>query len=319
MTIWLLGFLLTVVGYAVLSTVGCVIVGVAWRVWHRRIDALSPHRRSDMLFSLRLFPATVGALVTFGIFGRAFVLLEPRDSTEVVGPGLAAVALAAMVLVLRGPIAGFRAWQRSNALSRGWLAAADPEPVANTPAETVLVDTAFPVVSVVGVLKPIIVVAREVRATCTEEELTAILAHEGAHIDRRDNLRHLLMKGAPDLLAWTHLGDDLEQAWAEASEEAADELADTPLTTDLASALVKVARLAVGASSHPATITSLYGSGTIARRVERLVSNGAPRAERHHFLSLLALAGAVVVVTFAPVDLLYRVQALTEALVALLQ
>jgi Peptidase family M48 len=81
---------------------------------------------------------------------------------------------------------------------------------------------------------------------CSAEEFRAVLAHEAAHLAARDNLKLLLLVGAPDVLAWTPLGAGLVERWRAAAEHEADQRAtgtDRARRLALASALIKVARL----------------------------------------------------------------------------
>ena len=69
----------------------------------------------------------------------------------------------------------------------GWPTAEPIDlPGATIPAFRVA--TAFPIVAVVGVVRPTLVVARSVLEACTADELAAIVAHEQAHVAQRDNL-----------------------------------------------------------------------------------------------------------------------------------
>jgi Zn-dependent protease with chaperone function len=83
-----------------------------------------------------------------------------------------------------------------------WLRSAQPVTLAGISAPALVVESEFPVVSVVGLRRPRLVIARAVLDSCSNEELRAILAHEQGHIDRRDNLRRLLLSIAPDILNW---------------------------------------------------------------------------------------------------------------------
>jgi Zn-dependent protease with chaperone function len=137
-----------------------------------------------------------------------------------------------------------------------------------------VVNEAFPVVSLVGWFRPRLLVARTVLENCDGDELAAVLAHEAGHNERRDPWVRLLVRACPDLLSVTPWADRMERAWAEAAEQDADERAARTGPTramDLASALVKVARLA-GAGRPPAIpLAALYRGEGVAARVARLL------------------------------------------------
>ena len=63
------------------------------------------------------------------------------------------------------------------------------------------IDTPFPVVAVVGIWRPRLFIARRVLRTCTAGEVDAMIAHESAHVSRRDNLTRLLFLCCPTLRA----------------------------------------------------------------------------------------------------------------------
>ena len=167
--------------------------------------------------------------------------------------------------------AAFRLVQRDAPNDAGVASQAQPVTLAGISAPALVVDSDFPVVTVVGLRRPRLVIARSVLESCSDEELRAILAHEQGHIDRHDNLRRLLLSIAPDVLNWLPVSAKMFAAWRDAAEEAADD--DAARTgadgrLRLASALVKVARLAPAAGVHDAD----------AR--ERAVSRREPRASR---------------------------------------
>src|SRR5262249_56091405 len=80
----------------------------------------------------------------------------------------------------------------------------------------------------------------------TREEMAAAIADEGGHLAARDNLKRAALRACRDALAIFPCGASLDRAWAEASEAAADEHAargESAVALDLASALIKIARL----------------------------------------------------------------------------
>ncbi len=133
----------------------------------------------------------------------------------------------------------------------------------------------FPIVAVLGLRRPTLVIARSVLAACTPDELRAILAHEQGHIDRRDNLRRLLLAVSPDVVAWLPASDRLFAEWSSAAEEAADDdaaRAGAAGRLHLASALMKVARLATGhAAADVMPASALYCGHNLDGRVRRLL------------------------------------------------
>jgi len=177
----------------------------------------------------------------------------------------------------------------------------------------------FPIVAVVGVIRPRLVVARSVLESCTPEELQAILAHEQHHLDRRDNASRVWFAAAPDLLAWLPISRRMSAAWQEASEEAADDAAARLGETGrvaLAQALIRVARLAP-ARQHvqELPVSALYRGEDLDRRIRRLLSPPAISADDS---SLWQQRIAVITVVVGCAMTLHFVHALFEAAVTFL-
>jgi Zn-dependent protease with chaperone function len=179
-----------------------------------------------------------------------------------------------------------------------------------------VIDSAFPIVAIVGLVTPRLFVARSVLEACSAEELEAVLAHEEAHARQRDNLRRLALAGAPDLLGLWPAGRQLEGAWMRAAEFAADEAAADQWHRGLhlASALVKVARLAT-TPSRPLPASALYHDEPITERVQRLLDPPlAMDSSRWPTWARVALPAALTAGAVALVPLLH---AAGEQLIAL--
>jgi Zn-dependent protease with chaperone function len=256
--------------YAVISTVAAVAV---W--WWARVSRLShpspPSARADVLFTARLTPAVTGLFVAGVLVPVSYLLWEPRHDSEVVGDAAVLMALAGAGLLASGAWRAVRA-ALGTARIRRTLVAASSTPRGAHDVPATIVESAFPIVALVGLVAPRIFLARSVLEACTAAELNAVVAHERAHAAAHDNLRRLALIAAPDVLAWHPLGAELVEAWALEAELAADAGAAhataTPL--DLASALIKVARLAAD-RSDPLPASALYRGEAITERVQRLV------------------------------------------------
>jgi Zn-dependent protease with chaperone function len=129
-----------------------------------------------------------------------------------------------------------------------------------------------------GWLRPVVYVARELAHRLTFAELVAVLAHEGAHVERRDPLRLSAVRFLARTLFWlpalSRLADDL----ADEAEVVADDAAARSRPLVLASALLAIAggfsarqlpEAAVGACSPG-------GPDLLERRVRRLAGENAP-------------------------------------------
>ena len=213
-------------------------------------------------------------------------------------------------------VLGAAAWRSArllaaaHRLTHAWREVSEPIALEGISVPAVAVTSPFPIVAVVGLRRPTLVIARSVLAACTPDELRAILAHEQGHIDRRDNLRRLMLAVSPDVLAWLPASDRLFAEWCDAAEEAADDDAaqvGAAGRLHLASALVKVARLATGQpASDVMPASALYCGTNLNTRVRRLLEPPTAAADDRPILSpMVATIAAVAVVAIVALQGLY--------------
>jgi hypothetical protein len=244
---------------------------------------------------------------------------EPGGADEQLSLALCVPAAACASIVAAAIFRGLRSLWDTHRLSKSWATTARPLALKEFSVPAFVVETAFPVVAVVGIRRPRLYVARKVLEHCSTEEFEAILSHERAHIRHRDNFYRLISRCFPDWLAFTSTAAQLERGWAHASEEAADdEAVAAGKGLALASALCKVARLACG--NLPVAAMALHGNGDVGHRLSRLlrpetkaISVLRGRFDRLRFAIFLAVPLIV-----ASREVL-RVHALTETLVRLLK
>jgi Zn-dependent protease with chaperone function len=284
-------------------------------------DGRSARRRARTLLALCLLPGTASLLAVLAFFVPAYLIHEPAGSGETLGAPavlLAAVSAAAIAWTLGR---GLRTWRRTRRLAHAWAAVARPLTLAGAGLPAFEMPHPFPVVSVVGLRRPRLYVARQVLAALSNAELEAVLAHERAHVTSRDNLRHWLIAVCPDVLSGLAGRARLERAWLEAAEDAADETVarrGPAAALALAEALLAVARLVPAHSSAPLPVLALHNGDDLARRVRRLLGTVAPADEpqpARRVLAFLLLAAALIPCYTATLRV---VHGLTEHLVMLL-
>ena len=263
---------IAVIGLAAFAATGllatCLVPLVA-----RHVVTGAAVTRARRLAALRLLPS-VAALAGGTLVTVSFVFFEPRRPGEEIGtvfPVLAALGFALLATAL------WRAAQVARAtrtLVREWMVRPEPVALDGISIPAVAVDADFPIVAVAGVIRPQLIIARSVIASCSQDELRAVLAHEQGHIDRRDTLRRLLIASAPDVISWLPASGRMFAAWREATEEAADDAASQAGADGrlrLASALIKVAKLAPGPAPAAIPTSALYCGERLEGRIRRLL------------------------------------------------
>lgn len=261
----------------------------------------SPADRADRLLRSQVLPTATAALVL--LFAAVSLFrFESRDGNEVIGRGLwmAATLGASLLLLIVWRLARMR--RQTSRLLRTWLADASPVGLRDVTFPAVAINTGFPVVAVIGVLRPQLVIDVQVLRACSDDELAAILAHERGHVCRWDNLRRTVVTAVPG--PW--FSRDLPEAWRQATEEAADDQA-AATTHDarfhLATALLRVSRLAPATDErsdwhHQLPASALYRGESVEQRVRRLVDAPPPIPRvRRHWTS--AIAALMLVAAFA--------------------
>ena len=216
----------------------------------------------------------LAALLLFNSLASLFATLLWR----IVGKraeSLSAASCASIVFFLRTfPVV----LGSASRLASDWLRNAEPIELPQVGIRAYQMQHQFPVIAIVGILRPRLFIANQILMSLAPAELTAAILHETGHVMAYDNLRRGLMRACRDVLLMIPCGRLLDRAWVEASEAAADEYAadrGRVVALDLASALVKIARLIpVGVRPAMPAGAFLIGAdefGGVKTRVRRLM------------------------------------------------
>ena len=310
------GGTLTLAWYLIVNAILSIAVVAAIK---RSARSSQDANASGLWFAARVGPAAVALLFVVGVFVPSYWKYEPRESVEGFDITLTVLALAATGLFGAALVRGVGAWIGAVRRTRLWMSTARPLALAGTHIPAFEIDAEAPIIALVGVLRPRLLVTRGLVAALTDEELAASVAHEIGHSRAKDNLKRLIMRATPDLLASTPSARAIERRWASAAEHSADLIAaagNPDARCALASALVKVARLMPTVTPITQPISTLVDGGEIASRVEQLLADSAP-ITRHGSLRVVWAASLLVVVvcgvSYTP--LLQLVHATTEILV----
>ena len=312
---------ISLLGLAWFAAVNLAASAIAWAAG-RTIVRRGWQPPSDWLLFIRLFPACVATLFATIVFLPAHFRFEPSESDESFGRLLLTLFVLALAVICRA--AARAAAVAAAALRTSRAIATLPGPIAAGSVGGAYEVEQFAGLSLAGVFRTWILVGADARRVLTRDELDVALAHEHAHRASWDNIKRCAMFCAPDFFGWTSMARALEQRWRAEAECRADSRAvagDERRAVHLASALVKVARLAGNERSRLVSPvwSTFHEPMLLEARVRRLVSGealGAPSARLTRsivFTSVLALAW----LGFSPVAA-QQIHRATEALVHLL-
>ncbi|HKO35611.1 MAG TPA: M48 family metalloprotease [Pyrinomonadaceae bacterium] len=324
-------------GLAALLTVNAVasLAGAgACRLIKAPLQRCSARTRAEFLFAFRVAPLLLSTMFVAGFLIPAYLLHEPYGTNEVVSGKLATLALISAIGVLLAVSRGVRSWLATRRLLRAWIEAATPTVLAGVSIPTFKLTHEFPVLAVVGTLRPRLFVAEQLLATLAPDELQAAIAHEAGHLSARDNLKRSMLRACGDALLMIPCGLSLDRAWADTSESAADEYAartSSSAAVNLAAALVKVARM-VPKGSRAAVPVAAFLVGNeedrgIKARVRRLLELASNQEMRNRTvmryrlllpLALLVMPLATIVVHHTNSEILASLHLLIEHTVHLL-
>ncbi|HSS20155.1 MAG TPA: M56 family metallopeptidase [Pyrinomonadaceae bacterium] len=275
----LLGLSLLLAALLTFNSAATLVVAGIWRVAGRLTGNWSAAARARLLFFLRTFPTIIAVLFAVFLLVPAYLAYEPRHTNENVSLKLGLLALLSATGI---GVSAYRAFATNRATSRltsDWLRHGKPIQIAGINVKSYEIHHQFPLIGIVGFLRPRLFIASQVLQLLTPEEIAAAIAHENGHLTARDNLKRGVLQACRDALLIIPSGRSLDKAWSEASEEAADENAARQghgVALDLASALVKIARI-IPLGARPTMPAGVFLLGVeeskgILSRVRRLLA-----------------------------------------------
>jgi Zn-dependent protease with chaperone function len=295
-----LGISILLAALLTFNSLASLCTAALWRIVQRFTRRWPAAARARMLFLLRTLPAALGIACVVFLLVPAYLLYEPRATTENVSLKLALIAFASAVGIGLSTIRGIGAWRATARLTADWLAHGEPISVTNLRIPAYRIEHQFPVIAIVGILRPRLFAGRQIFESLTSEEISAAVEHETGHVLAQDNMKRGLLRICRDALLIIPCGRSLDSAWAEAAEEAADEHAARrghEVALDLASALVKIARI-IPAGAMPIMPAGAFlvgdGISAVRTRVRRLIQLAAKdqRSDRRARVSHKALMWA---------------------------
>jgi len=239
--------------------------------------------RAEILFVMRIGPPVVAIVAIAAFMIPSYLVYEPHASGESVSWKLGLLATLSAIGVGLAIWRGLRTWLATRSLLKNWLASSTRVELDGINVPTYILEHSFPIIAVVGAIRPRLFIANHVLESLSPEELTAAVAHEYGHLAARDNFKRAVMRVSRAALLLIPCGRSLDRAWSEASESAADEHAaqqSSLVALNLASALVRIARMIPTGQRQviPAAVSAFLGNEDgpgVKVRVRRLVELAA--------------------------------------------
>ena len=227
--------------------------------------------RARRLLAVRLAPACVSAAIAVALFVPAHLWLEPARTDERIGAVPMTLAAAGVLLLL------ISAYRMAGAAGRALrLARVTPRRELQHGTVRLLEVPGLRGVALAGLFRPRILIGTRARRVLTPLELDLAVRHEQAHQRAGDNLARAVTHCAPDFFGWFPQARRVERLWeaeAECLADAAAAAGDPVLATRLASALIKVARLASADRTWSLGWSTFHHPALLERRVRLLVSD----------------------------------------------
>jgi hypothetical protein len=318
----LFAFQIALAWYFALSVITAIVFAAAAplvRAWLRKEHA------SNRPLALRLLPSAASLAIVGACVVPAFALLEPSRS----GAGGERLGSTALLFAAGGfgifavSIArGLKAVCHTRRRMRDLYASSTTSPELTGGAMIFISDSPANCVVLDGLIKPRLLVSRTVLQTLTAEEFEGAVAHELAHHRAHDNAKRRLLAFTPDLVSTGSLARDLEFTWKHAAEVEADAAAvrTEAQAVALASALVKVARLAEGKPRIDLGRAAFHDGAPVAGRIRALCTRetfAEPPGRRLRFLLAPAIVMPTMMWLFYVAPILPTIHRVTEWLVHL--
>ena len=226
---------------------------------------------------MRIGPPVLAIIAVVVFMIPSYLRYEPHATGESVSWKLGLLATLSAIGVGLAVWRGLRSWLATRSLLREWLATSTRVQLEAITVPTFILQHSFPIIAVVGAIRPRLFIASHVFESLSHEELGAALAHEYGHLAARDNFKRSIMRVSRAALLIIPCGRSLDRAWSEASESAADEYAaqkSSLVALNLASALVRIARMIPKGQRHilPASVSGFLANSNDARGVKGRVS-----------------------------------------------
>src|SRR6266850_8396311 len=178
----LLGLSLLLAALLTFNSVATLIIAGLWRIAGRATDNWTAAARARLLFSLRILPAVLAFLTVALLLVPAYLAYEPRHAAETVSLKLGLLAFISATGIAVSIYRAIATHRVTAKLTSDWLMQGTPIQINGIGIEAFQIDHEFPLIAIVGFLRPRLFIARQVLEMLTPEEIAAAVAHENGHL-----------------------------------------------------------------------------------------------------------------------------------------
>src|SRR5215471_6813915 len=196
----LLGICLALAALLTLNALAATLASALWGALGHRLEGRPAAARARLIFALRVFPPFIAAVGVGALLLPAYITHEPRRAVEPVGLKLGVLAVVSAAGLLLALWRGVAAWIATRSLVKDWLRLAEPVRFNQVRIPVYRLRHQFPVIAIVGAIRPKLFIADHLFRSLTREEMAAAIAHEGGHLAARDNLKRAALRACRDAL-----------------------------------------------------------------------------------------------------------------------
>src|ERR1051326_4326860 len=178
----LLGISVILAALLLLNASASLTTAIIWRLINPLFASISARTRSDLLFTLRLAAPAFATIAVFLFVIPSYLDYEPRATTEIVSKKLAALALLSMASIAFAGWRTMRSWRATMQLRKRWLTTSNRIEMPGIDVPAFRISHRFPIIAIVGTLRPQLFIADKVLSSLNEDELAAAIAHECGHL-----------------------------------------------------------------------------------------------------------------------------------------
>src|SRR5262245_14154932 len=149
-----------------------------WHLFKRPLLRCSARTRAELLFVMRMGPPVIAIVWIAAFIIPSYLVYEPYSTNEFVSKILGGLASISTIGVMFAIWRGIRSWLATRSLLNKWLSNATPLRLEGFDVPAFQLSHSFPIIAVVGTLRPRLFIAGHVLQSLSREELAAAIAHE---------------------------------------------------------------------------------------------------------------------------------------------